>query len=145
MENGSADIFCVRQTPCVNNKSGTSTSIHETAHVVETNGSYLNMLTQIFCNYRGGNEKAVPMSPILAGYKKGEGGRKDNYDRAFGKNGVYCCGNDYGLSSTELLSMGLEKLANDPVSFFAKDPEYARFVLSALQYKSSHEMRKKGG
>jgi hypothetical protein len=33
--------------------------------------------------------------------------------------------------------MGIQALYEDPVKFFQKDPEYANFVVSVLQYKES--------
>ena len=49
---------------------------------------------------------------------------------------AYYVGKQYGDNS-EILSMGIQALHEDPVKFFKNDPEYANFVVSVLQYKES--------
>lgn len=37
------------------------------------------------------------------------------------------------IIATETLSMGIERLAKDPIAFRALDPDYFAFVVSTLQ------------
>ena len=63
-------------------------------------------------------------------------GRKNHFDRHFSSVHAYYVGKQYANNS-EVLSMGMQALYEDPVGFFKNDPEYANFVVSVLQYKES--------
>jgi hypothetical protein len=42
-------------------------------------------------------------------------------------------GKDYGGRATEIVSMGIQLLFNDPVSFAESDPDYFEFMLRSLR------------
>jgi len=45
---------------------------------------------------------------------------------------AYYVGKDYKYKATEALSMGLQKVFEDPLRFAKLDPEYFKFVLGQL-------------
>jgi hypothetical protein len=100
-----------------------------------------------FLMHRVGNKKPQQLNKVFPGsnYGDSEVGRKDQFDKAFGETAAWYCGKDYPNKATEILSMGIQIMKDDPGVFFAKDPEYAKFIMTVLQYKSVHEkMRKRG-
>ena len=66
------------------------------------------------------------------GYKDDELGRKDKFDRAFTEADAWYVGKPYKHRATEVLSMGMQKMYNDPVEFAKLDPEYCKWVLGIL-------------
>lgn len=115
----------------------TDVAIHEFGHAIEyrleTEGVPVVERSQEFLAHRVGSEPARKLNEIFPGSKYGdnERGRKDKFDEAFGDAGWYV-GKDYGRRSTEILSMGLQKLYEDPLTFAEKDPEYLKYVLGIL-------------
>ena len=89
-----------------------------------------------------GDEKPAKLKDVFpnTNYGADEKGRIDNFDRYFDKNSAYYVGKEYD-SGSEILSMGMQALFDDPVNFMEKDPEYAQFVLSIMQYKESARAR----
>lgn len=68
------------------------------------------------------------------GYGAEETGNKDSFDRYFGKDsGAFYCGKEYGFRATEIISMGVEALFDDPIKFAQKDPEYFKFIVGILR------------
>jgi hypothetical protein len=125
-----------------------STLVHEIGHAVEQSDPFVMDMVNNFLAHRVRGEKPQQLNKVFPGtnYGDDETGRKDNFDKVFGEQAAWYVGKDYKSGSTEVLSMGIEKLKNDPGEFFAKDPEYAKFIMSVLQYKTIHEgMRKRGG
>lgn len=59
-------------------------------------------------------------------------GRKDHFDRFFTERSASYTGKYY-RNSSEVLSMGLEALANNPTGFAKKDPEFCKFILGILR------------
>ncbi len=106
------------------------TIVHEYGHGVECQKPGLLKASHDFIKYRCGNEKPTDMKDFGM---PGEMGRKDNFDRAFDGEKAYYVGKDYGDKATEVISMGIEKLYNDPVGFVHNDPEYAHFVIASLR------------
>jgi hypothetical protein len=90
---------------------------------------------------RLGNEKPQEMKDLFPGhgFDPGEMGRKNHFDRAFyfQKTYAYYVGKDYAHGTTEVLSMGIQKLHDNPLEFMKKDPEYFEFVISVLQYQDA--------
>jgi hypothetical protein len=89
----------------------------------------LTRVSMEFLDYRIGDEQAVDIGKKF-GIKKMEGelGRKDKFDKAFSEGSAYYVGKMY-VDATEVISMGLQKLMEDPVTFAEKDPEYCKFIL----------------
>lgn len=113
-------------------------AVHEIGHHMDdrltTGGIALKERAEEFLRHRVGEESSRPLQDVFPGshYKADELGRKDRFEDAFGERAWYV-GKDYGAGGyTEITSMGVQELYNDPVRFAAKDPEYAAFILGAL-------------
>jgi hypothetical protein len=67
-------------------------------------------------------------------YGEDEIGNEDDFRAAFGKLGCYV-GKKYGSGShmTEIVTMGLQKLYDDPMTFARNDPEFCTFILGLLR------------
>jgi hypothetical protein len=70
--------------------------------------------------------------PRGAGFDPGEKGRSDRFGEAFPGTAAFYIGKECGANASEVLSMGVQKLHDDPVMFLEKDPEYAAYVLGIL-------------
>lgn len=114
------------------------TIVHEFGHAMDA-----RMLTgkrsaldssMEFLRYRVGDEKPVKLKDIFpeCDYKDHEYGRKDKFTEAFGLHHAYYVGKDYGSDGAEIISMGVEKLYEDPIGFAKADPEYFKFILGIL-------------
>jgi SPP1 gp7 family putative phage head morphogenesis protein len=135
-------LFHDRPRVFLANDDNAGVHVHEMGHILEAEDPYVEQMVQTFLNYRVGEEKPVSLKSVFPNFNYGsdEKGRIDNFDRYFDKNSAYYAGKEYGTGS-EILSMGLQALFNDPVNFIEKDPEYAQFVLSVMQYKESAKAR----
>ncbi len=115
-----------------------ATVVHELGHAIDENvkagGTKALERSLEFLAYRVGQERAAKLGRLFpgSGFRGDEVGRKDHFDRAFSGAEAYYVGKDYGRSGTEVLSMGLQKLHEDPVGFARNDPEYCKFVLGIL-------------
>jgi hypothetical protein len=85
-----------------------------------------------FREYRLKGEEPIELNTKFSWYDAGERGAKDEFEKAFSESSAYYVGKDYGTRATEILSMGIQKLYNDPVNFVVKDPEYAKFILGIM-------------
>ena len=129
-----------RKAMFLHEKDDIGTWVHETGHAIEQADPYVEGMVQTFLNMRVGDEKPQELRVLFPthNYKPGEKGRKDHFDQAFGKGpSAYYVGKDYGDGTTEVLSMGIQKLHDDPLNFMKKDPEYFEFIVSVLQYKDA--------
>lgn len=137
-----ATVFHGRPRVFLTNQNSAKTHVHEMGHIIESEDQYVEEMVQTFLHYRVGDEKPVKLKSVFPNINYGpdETGRIDNFDRYFDKNSAYYVGKEYANGS-EILSMGLQALFDDPVNFMEKDPEYAQFVLSIMQYKESAKAR----
>jgi hypothetical protein len=119
--------------------------IHELGHIIEGEDRYVKDMVQMFLIHRVRDEVPVPMDSVVpgVGYGPEELGRKDNFDRILSKSSAYYTGRDYGSGGSEILAMGMENISKRPKEFFEKDPEWAKFMISVLQYKTAHEAHRK--
>lgn len=105
-----------------------STVAHELGHSLETNLN-VHAAAQGFLYMRVGTEAAKPIEGKT--FKAWEVGRDDDFGKAFGFGARYV-GKHYKSDDTEVVSMGLEKMYNDPVRFAKQDPQYFKFMLGML-------------
>jgi hypothetical protein len=108
--------------------------VHEYGHEIEgafrTGGIYVSEHSRAFLDHRVGNETSVSLREKFGGnYDPHEEGRKDRFDSAFTEHEAYYVGN---RSGSEILSMGAQKLYNDPVGFAKNDLEYFKFTVGIL-------------
>lgn len=111
-----------------------ATIVHEWGHNIEDVVPGVTEACQEFLKYRLKGEKPQRLQELFPqrNYESWEVGAKDEFDKAFGDSGWYV-GKIYpGGMGSEVLSMGLELLYNDPAKFARRDPEYCKFVLGVL-------------
>jgi hypothetical protein len=113
------------------------TAVHELGHVIEYHHKGVEKLSHEFRKLRGLD--AEPKTSFKKkfpglGYKGGESGKKDSFDKHWGDtSNAYYVGKDYPSGHTEIISMGMEALYRDPAGFCANDPQYAGFIMGILR------------
>lgn len=121
----------------------TAVIVHEYGHVLDKElkgGRYGERIawdrSQEFLAHRAKFDARRDIGEARGGKPNREFGRKDKFDAAFGESSAWYVGKDYGRDGagggTEILSMGLQKLYEDPGTFAEKDPEYFKFVVGML-------------
>jgi hypothetical protein len=110
---------------------------HEYGHAIEERTRTGNQLAiaraEEFLAHRVGNEPLTDLHAKYPDLDPGEMGRKDQFTTVFNERSAYYTGKDYGkCNGTEILSMGIQKLYDDPIGFAEQDPEYFKFVLGIL-------------
>jgi len=107
------------------------TAVHEWGHHIEFSVPWVREAAIEFLSHRVGNEPFKKLAEALPthGYGKNEEGRKNEFDKAFDLNQAYYVGKQYANGDTEIVSMGAQKLYEDPVRFAKNDPEYCKFML----------------
>lgn len=128
---------------------GVGVAIHEICHGIEKYNPEIAAAIQEFRKHRVGDEKGRKMrdvqreisealgrtyDPSLSAYDEDEVGYQDDFGRAFGEGTTqaYYVGKIYDENTTEILSMGVQKLFEDPKGFAENDPEYCSFILGIL-------------
>jgi hypothetical protein len=111
-----------------------SDAVHELGHQLEYHLPGAAAAARAFLHHRTDWDTPVPLAEKFPGrgYEPDEKGSKDHFGRHFGPDAAYYCGKHYASGSTEIVSMGVEALYNDPVAFCQKDPEFAAFVVGLL-------------
>lgn len=114
------------------------THVHEAGHFLEYKLPGVQALANDFREFRIAragtkDEKMTDVFPEY-NYEAYEVGNPDDWIKLFGKHSAYYVGKGYGnRSATEVMSMGLEKLYEDPIGMAEKDPEYFKLVVGALR------------
>ena len=144
----------------VNRGSAFRTYLHESGHWIEENDEDVHDLCVDFLKYRTDGEPFVHLgsdfveivkSGDLRGHFKSEVpithnmltdpeyeiGKKDRFRNSYAGK-FYCqenneSDNHYKLDATEILSMGIQDLLQNTVSFIKNDSQYAQFVLGVLR------------
>jgi SPP1 gp7 family putative phage head morphogenesis protein len=117
--------------------------VHEAIHGYDYNGTLADgrpvlERTYEFYNYRTAGKPLVKLNDVVPGanYKDHEQARDGGFVAALGGNSGWYAGRDYGSDADrqgrEVLTMGVQKLYEDPLSLAEKDPEYFRFVVGIL-------------
>lgn len=126
--------YAVGSTIHLSTTTNPAIAVHEIGHVLENLNPNIHKAAVAFLEERCGDEPLVDMGQKFPeqGYKQFEMGRKDKFDSVFDEDKAYYVGKDYSNQNTEVVSMGLEKMFDDPAGFAAKDPEYFRFISAIL-------------
>lgn len=110
------------------------TAIHEYTHFLEANNPKILENCQAFLEYRTKGEKPEKLK-VLTGldYKSWEITKPDKFFNAYcGK--IYSKTGEYkDAQFTELMSMGVQRLFENPKEFAAEDREYFNFVVANLR------------
>jgi lambda family phage portal protein len=132
----------------INKQTSLSTILHEYGHQVENGSPEAHDLCSDFLKKRTSGEKVERYQKIFKGYGygKNEEGSPDDFEKTFKavvpdantKNKAYYAGKRYketpfgasskSLASSEVYSMGLELLHENPVAFAQADPEWFDLV-----------------
>jgi Phage Mu protein F like protein len=123
-----------RQEILVSTTSAAKTHVHELGHHVEYTQPGAQKAAQEFLSYRTAGGRIQKMKAVLPGrnYRDDELTRgDDDWRKTFGDYAWYV-GKHYSFGSTEIISMGLEQLYEDPISFAKTDPEYCAFIIGIL-------------
>jgi len=100
--------------------------IHEFGHVLEHQTGTIKFNANNFLKYRTETEELRPLKEVSENYDDDEYYRRDEFADPY-------CGKDYGrYGSTELISMGLQKLYEDPGKFAMEDGEYFDMIMCCL-------------
>jgi SPP1 gp7 family putative phage head morphogenesis protein len=102
------------------------TVIHELGHALEERDPEVLRKALAFLDRRTASETLVPLKKFGAGYTSHEKTRVDKFEHPY-------MGKDYGRRATEIVSMGMEYMWNDPQDFAQKDPEYFEFIFNLLR------------
>jgi hypothetical protein len=108
--------------------------VHELGHHLEWHVPGVKKAAQEFLDHRCGSERPQRLAAIAprGGYADDEVGRGDDFGKTFGREKAFYVGKTYKDGSTEIVSMGVEKLYQDPVGFAQTDPEYCSFIVGIL-------------
>jgi len=105
-----------------------STMWHEFGHAIENASPGIKAASNALRDERGKGEEIRPLNEIhdSTSYESHEKAIEDQWDNAYS-------GKWYGEgASTEVLSMGVQRLFDDPRGFFYNDPQHFYFTLTAL-------------
>jgi hypothetical protein len=107
-------------------------AVHEIGHHLEAM-PHIRAACHAFLEHRHGDEPYRELNEVTSGgYAPGEKGRKDNFDKVFGPRSAYYVGKTYKNGATELLSMGIQALYENPAKLAQQDPELCRFIVGVL-------------
>ena len=117
-------------------EEGVRVHIHEMSHGIEYKIPGVQEAAIAFLNYRVKDEPFSKLKEVIPYggkyYGDWEEGRKDDFDKAFGDSGWYAGKKLSGGEGTEIVSMGVQNIYEDPIGFAKKDPEYCAFILGVL-------------
>lgn len=120
----------------VSSQSDVRSYVHEWGHRLEESLPNAEKFANEFRDLRisRSGTKATPMSDLVptAGYSPDEIGNEDGWEKAFGERAGYV-GKSYVTGQTEILSMGLDRMYTNPVTFARDDPEYFQFIVGILR------------
>lgn len=104
-----------------------STYIHEYMHHLEDENPEMLTNSMAFLKYRTQNEKAQRLSSLTGNtkFRRDEVAKKDGFFDPY-------CGKIYD-DATEIMSMGVQRLFEEPNRFAQEDREYFDFVLANLR------------
>lgn len=132
--NRTGRAYAYKDDISVSVKSRTATIVHEIGHVIEyERGAEFRAKRMAFFNARTEGDTLTRLSEInpRAGYRDNERTLRDRWEHPYtGK--VYDFDSDEN-SASEVISMGIESLYEDPIGFFRADPEYADFIIAYLR------------
>ncbi|OQA53972.1 MAG: hypothetical protein BWY45_02768 [Euryarchaeota archaeon ADurb.Bin294] len=106
--------------------------IHEFGHALEHQVDVIAYNSSQFFRYRTKDEELKPLRSISESYDENEYYRADEFSDPY-------CGKDYGrYGHSELISMGLQKLHEDPAKFAMEDGEYFDMIICCLYGQEWH-------
>jgi hypothetical protein len=116
----------------INKDTSVSVIVHEIVHDIEYSHPDVSRKTKAFLAKRANGDQPKQLR-VLTGNKafgRDEIAYEDEWKK---RGGSHYMGKVYDRASTELLTMGIERILADAKSFAEKDPEYFRFMLEILR------------
>ncbi len=120
----------------MDSRSPLAVHVHELAHSIETDVPGVQKACREFLEHRRNGQPLRKLSDAIPGHTDPNLAFDDDFGRAFTPEEAWYVGKQYDFGATEVLSMGLQRLVEDPAGFIKKDPEYAKFVLGLLTGKT---------
>lgn len=119
---------CAGNTCFLTTSARQSVTIHEMGHWLEHNDAKVRQKATQFLLSRTEGQKAIPLRKLVpkSGYDKYEIAIPDKFTDPY-------MGKIYGHGSTEIVSMGMQEMWNNPAEFAAADPEYFDFMYNLLR------------
>lgn len=116
------------KTMYVTKTSQVGTLVHELGHHIEGHVKDGQKKAQEFLARRTKNEKLVPLNSLKknSAYDSSEMCRPDKFFSPY-------IGKEYKNNATEVISMGVQELYDDPVNFATKDPDMFDFIVDFLR------------
>lgn len=107
---------------------GTATMVHEFGHILENNSPAIRQAARDFLDARTAGESAQSLRTLTgnSAYGPTEVAKPDKFWHPY-------VGKIYQHGSTEIISMGIERLSYDAVAFAQDDPEYFDFIVHTLR------------
>ena len=104
-----------------------TTYFHESGHILENQNPKILQAANDFHARRTAGDKVERLADLFPGwgYRWDEKTKKDKFDQPY-------TGKLYPNHSTEVVSMGIEHLATDPVLFKKRDPDFYRWTVKVL-------------
>jgi len=115
------------------NRGALYTVLHEITHSLEYADSDIARKTRDFLTRRANGEAPKRLSTLVKGSSYGIS--EVAYEDEFAKRGGdHYMGKEYGKKqhATEIVTMGIERLANDAASFRKQDKDYFDFIVRLL-------------
>ena len=112
------------------NDQSVSVILHEMMHSLEYSRPEVSKRSKAFLAKRGKGEQPKRLIDLTGqDYKPSEIALEDDFKK---RGGSHYMGKIYNRASTEILTMGVERLLNDPAAFFIQDREYFDFMIETL-------------
>ncbi len=120
----------------VGEDTATKVYVHEIGHRLEDTLPNAQANAQLFRKMRidRAGTPDIKMKDLCpgCGYRDDEVGNEDDWRAVFGNSAAYV-GKSYEWGSTEVISMGVEALYDNPIGFARRDPEYFKFIVGTLR------------
>lgn len=116
----------------INKDTSVSVIVHEIVHDIEYSHPDVSQKTKAFLAKRANGEQPKQLRSLTGSksFGRDEIAYEDEWKK---RGGSHYMGKVYPRASTELLTMGIERMLADAKSFAEKDPEYFRFMLEILR------------
>lgn len=121
----------------LHNDENVGSIVHEVAHQLEEDNPHMLINSLSFASARTGDEKQKALKKFSSSYKKDEYCKPDKFfDPYCGKLYTLYGGKDRQFlhaTASEIMSMGVQRVFEDPISFAKEDREYFDFVIANLR------------
>jgi len=116
----------------INDRTSIGVVIHEFVHDIEYAHPEISKKTKAFLAKRAKGEKPVSLKEKKGGgYKRDEEAFEDEWETKGGS--LYTGKHNPDRPSTEVLTMGVQRLYENPVLFANQDPEFFDFIVGTIQ------------